>query len=104
MAGRRTRRRFTAEFKAQAVKRVLKNSKLPAEVATELGVSAIPTVQVQAEAKAELRREGWRHSRRRGVRCGGLGRLVWDGQALRLLAGSPPQCGGCSTPQAAQIR
>ena len=39
MAERRTRRRFTAEFKAQAVKRVLEGGKPLAEVATELGVS-----------------------------------------------------------------
>ena len=38
MAGKRTRRRFTAEFKAQAVKRVLEGSKGLMEVATELGV------------------------------------------------------------------
>ena len=38
MAGKRTRRRFTAEFKAQAVKRVLEGSKGLTEVATELGV------------------------------------------------------------------
>ena len=39
MAERRTRRRFTAEFKAQAVKRVLEGGKGLTEVATELGVS-----------------------------------------------------------------
>jgi transposase len=39
MAETRTRRRFTAEFKAQAVKRVLEGSKGLTEVATELGVS-----------------------------------------------------------------
>jgi transposase len=38
MAERRTRRRFPAEFKAQAVKRVLDERSLP-EVATELGLS-----------------------------------------------------------------
>ena len=38
MTERRTRRRFTAEFKAQAVKRVLDGRSLP-EVATELGLS-----------------------------------------------------------------
>jgi transposase len=37
MAERRTRRRFTAEFKAQAVKRLLEGGKPLAEVATELG-------------------------------------------------------------------
>jgi transposase-like protein len=39
MAERRTRRRFTAEFKAQAVKRVLEGGKPLAEAATELGLS-----------------------------------------------------------------
>ena len=39
MAERRTRRRFTAEFKAQAVRRVLEGGKPLAEVATELGLS-----------------------------------------------------------------
>jgi transposase len=35
MAGKRTRRRFTAEFKAQAVKRVLESGRGLSEVATE---------------------------------------------------------------------
>lgn len=39
MAEKRSRRRFTAEFKAQAVKRLLDGSRALAEVATELGVS-----------------------------------------------------------------
>lgn len=39
MAEKRTRRRFTAEFKAQAVKRVLDGGKGLTEVATELGLS-----------------------------------------------------------------
>jgi transposase len=38
MADRRTRRRFTAAFKAQAVRRVLDGRSL-SEVATELGLS-----------------------------------------------------------------
>ncbi len=38
MAGRRTRRRFTAEFKARAVERLLEGGKGLAEVATELGI------------------------------------------------------------------
>ena len=40
MAEKRTRRRFTAEFKAQAVKRLLEGGSGLAEVATELGLSA----------------------------------------------------------------
>jgi transposase-like protein len=39
MAERRTRRRFTAEFKAQAVQRLLEGDKGLSEVATELGLS-----------------------------------------------------------------
>src|SRR3954471_357605 len=39
MAEKRTRRRFTAEFKTQAAKRVLDGGKGLSEVATELGVS-----------------------------------------------------------------
>ena len=39
MAERRTRRRFTAEFKVQAVRRLLEGGKGLAEVATELGLS-----------------------------------------------------------------
>ena len=39
MAERRTRRRFTAEFKAQAVKRLLEGGRGLSEVATELGLS-----------------------------------------------------------------
>jgi transposase-like protein len=39
MAEKRTRRRFTAEFKAQAVKRLLDGGKGLTEVASELGIS-----------------------------------------------------------------
>src|SRR5690242_7509951 len=39
MAEKRTRRRFTAEFKAEAVKRLLEAGKGLGEVATELGLS-----------------------------------------------------------------
>ena len=39
MAEKRTRRRFTAEFKAQAVERLLGGGKGLSEVATELGLS-----------------------------------------------------------------
>ncbi len=39
MAEKRTRRRFTAEFKAEAVKRLLDGGKGLGEVATELGLS-----------------------------------------------------------------
>jgi len=39
MAEKRTRRRFTAEFKAEAVKRLLEGGRGPSEVAAELGLS-----------------------------------------------------------------
>jgi transposase len=39
MAEKRTRRRFTAELKAQAVERVLEGGRGLSEVATELGLS-----------------------------------------------------------------
>lgn len=39
MAEKRSRRRFTAEFKAQAVKRLLDGGRGLSEVATELGLS-----------------------------------------------------------------
>jgi transposase-like protein len=39
MPEKRTRRRFTAEFKAEAVKRLLDGGKGLSEVATELGLS-----------------------------------------------------------------
>jgi transposase len=39
MAEKRTRRRFTAEFEAEAVKRLLGGGKGLSEVATELGLS-----------------------------------------------------------------
>src|ERR671912_109803 len=39
MAQRRTRRRFTREYKAQAVQRLMESGKPLADVATELGVS-----------------------------------------------------------------
>src|SRR5450631_4176973 len=39
MAEKRSRRRFTAEFKAQAVKRLLEGGRGLSEVSTELGLS-----------------------------------------------------------------
>src|ERR671912_2289047 len=39
MAQRRTRRRFTREFKAQAVQRLMESGKPLTDIATELGVS-----------------------------------------------------------------
>lgn len=39
MAEKRTRRRFTAEFKTEAVRRLLEGGRGLSEVATELGLS-----------------------------------------------------------------
>jgi transposase len=61
MAERRTRRRFTAEFKAQAVKRVLEGGKPLAEVATELGLS---TGQLSTWPRRGRQHGGGRHARR----------------------------------------
>ena len=68
MAEKRTRRRFTAEFKAEAVKRLLDGGKGLSEVATELGLSpgqlsgwrnehlAAGSAEALAARKAELQR------------------------------------------------
>src|ERR671913_1051217 len=78
MAEKRTRRSFTREFKAQAVKRLLEGGRGLSEVATELGLStgqlstwrseqlAAGSAEALAQRKAEeaetqrLRREGKR--------------------------------------------
>jgi transposase len=49
MAERRTRRSFTREFKAQAVKRLLGGGKGLSEVATELGIGTGRLGQWRAE-------------------------------------------------------
>src|SRR3712207_9172696 len=49
MAERRTRRSFTREFKAQAVKRLLDDGKGLSEVATELGIGTGQLGQWRAE-------------------------------------------------------
>ncbi len=51
MAEKRTRRRFTAEFKAQAVRRLVEGGKPLSEVATELGVG---TGQLSTWRKEQL--------------------------------------------------
>ena len=68
MAGKRTRRRFTAEFKAQTVKRLLEGGKGLSEVVTELGLSpgqlslwrnehlVAGSAEALAQRKAELQR------------------------------------------------
>src|SRR5215211_1476422 len=52
MAERRTRRSFTREFKAQAVKRLLDGGKGLPEVATELGIGTGQLSQWRAEQLA----------------------------------------------------
>src|SRR3954464_12250386 len=59
MAEKRTRRRFTAEFKAQAVKRLLEDGKGLSEAATELGLSP---GQLSAWGNEHLG-AGWREAR-----------------------------------------
>jgi transposase len=49
MAERRTRRRFTSEFKAQAVQRLLEGGRGLSEVAAELGVGTGQLSQWRAE-------------------------------------------------------
>src|SRR3954452_5599404 len=70
MAEKRTRRRFTAEFKAQAVRRLLDGGKGLGEVATELGLSP---GQLSEPASAE-RTPGQGASRGPGHLLVGLGR------------------------------
>ena len=65
MAEKRTRRRFTAEFKAEAVQRLLEGGRGLSEVATELGLSpgqlgawrnehlAVGSAEALAQRKAE---------------------------------------------------
>jgi transposase len=63
MAEKRTRRRFTAEFKAQAVKRLLECGRGLSEVATELGSGQLSSWRTEhlaagsAEALAQRKAE-----------------------------------------------
>ena len=61
MAEKRTRRRFTAAFKAQAVKRVLDGRSL-SEVATELGLSTgqLSTWRLEHLAAGSAEALAWR--------------------------------------------
>ncbi len=54
MAEKRTRRSFTGEFKAQAVKRLLEGGKGLSEVATELGLSTGQLRGCKSFARPEL--------------------------------------------------
>src|SRR5215217_7551342 len=71
MAERRTRRRFTAEFKAQAVKRLLEDGKGLSEAATELGLSPGQLSLWRSEhpwPQAQRRRR-WPYARRSRPKC-----------------------------------
>ena len=59
MAERRTRRRFTAEFKAEAVKRLLEGGRGLSEVATELGLSPGQLSSWRTEHLAAGSAEAW---------------------------------------------
>src|SRR3954449_10938424 len=99
MAEKRTRRRFTAEFKAQAVGRLLDGGKGLGEVATELGLSPGQLSGWRDEhLAAGARRRRWPPARpsrpscngssarssgsRRRSRSSGRPRLLWDGPPL----------------------
>ena len=66
MAERRKRRRFTPEFKTQAVRHLLEGGKGLAEVATELGISG---GQLSTWRRARLK--PWRSARPRRRSCSG---------------------------------
>src|SRR5689334_6043537 len=83
MAERRTRRSFTREFKAQAVKRLLEGGRGLSEVATELGISTGEVSQGRSEhlaagsaEAAKPREKGLAKSGNARVRRG-LIQLAW---------------------------
>ena len=91
MAERRTRRSFTREFKAQAVKRLLDGGKGLSEVATELGIGTGQLSQWRTEHLAAGSAEAL------AVRQGGAGGNAATearGEATRRGGGDPPQGGG----------
>src|SRR3954452_3095969 len=126
MAEKRTRRRFTAEFKAEAVKRLLDGGKGLSEVATELGLSpgqlsgwrnehlaagsaeALARQKAEAAELARLRRENKRLEEEveilekaaaffaPGIACAGAPPTPPSGRT----APSPP-CAGWSAPASA---
>src|SRR3712207_6779931 len=70
MAEKRPRRRFTAESKAQAVKRRLESGKALSEVATELGLSP-GQLSSWRSTWQQARPRRWRHARRSRPRRSG---------------------------------
>ena len=71
MAEKRTRRRFTVEFKAQAVKRLLEGGNGLSEVATELGLSPGQLSSWRTEHLAAGSAEALASARPRRRRCCG---------------------------------
>lgn len=71
MAEKRTRRRFTAAFKAQAVKRLMEGGRALAEVATELGLSTASSAPGEPSSWPRARPKPWPPVRRRKRRCCG---------------------------------
>src|SRR4051794_41818989 len=113
MAERRSRRRFTAEFKAQAVKRRLDGGKGLSEVATELGLSTgqlstwrsehLATGSAAALAQRKAEEAETQRLRREGKRLGGGEPILRKGGGgfSRGVAGRrKPSCraGGGTTP------
>src|SRR4051812_47894929 len=98
MAERRTRRRFTAEFKAQAVKRLLDGGKGLSEVATELGLSTgqlstwrsehLPAGSAAALAQCKVEEAETQRLRREGKRAEG-GNLILRKAPAGFARGGP---------------
>ena len=72
MAEKRTRRRFTAEFKARAVERLLEGGRGLSEIATELGLSPGQLSLWRNEHPwPRAQRKRWPCARRSRPRCSG---------------------------------
>jgi transposase-like protein len=69
MAHKRPRRRFTREYKAQAVQRVIESGRPLADIAVELDVSPGQLSQWRNEQLAAGSAEGWPRRRRMKPRC-----------------------------------
>src|SRR3954447_20858015 len=91
MAERRPRRRFTAEFEAEAVKRLLEGGKGLSEVATELGRSPGHLSRGGASIRRPGPRRYWPGARRAGDDAAGrLGQLQGRQRQPRPLPGDAP--------------
>src|ERR1051325_706052 len=107
MAEKRTRRRFTVEFKAEAVKRLLEGSKGLSEVATELGLSpgqlgawrnehlaggsagALAPRKAEQAEPARLRRANKRLERENGIPERAAAFMGWPAPHSGVTMGSP---------------